>query len=550
MVQIAKLIGGAGTGKTTELLRILSEIVSRGVDPHDIGFVSFTQAARTEAAERVAGEFGVDAKRLQERGWFRTLHSVCYQGLGGKFGDRMITGTKADREWMEEVLGEPCRGFGSVGPTEDAGDVYEEAGRPAQALMIWGLARNRMVSIADVRKELAQCGEDVPSLEYCVGVAKMYEVAKYRDDRMDFTDLAGKFAGWVWDPEDEPRAGTPQGVTPDVPVWIFDEHQDVSRLLDSVAARLAYSPGCRWVYYAGDPFQSIYGFGGSDYRCLIDAPCDQYRVMERSWRCPEAILKLGEKILRPSADYFDRKIKPNEPGGEIRRVSSMREIVRHVDPNERWLMIARTNYHTTKIKAFLNREGLPWDYTRGSGGYVTPSLRTVCGTLYELQKGGDVDGATWETVLKNLPAGRGEGAFLERGVKTSVVAGKYTPPRGWIGLERVTEAGGTELLRDLIGSGSWVHHVQGADGYVSAIRKWGRSVADEPKIRVGTIHSVKGSEAENVIVLDSMSAKCNKGMRTIEGRDSERRIAYVAATRARKRLWILSQRNDRYRMEF
>ena len=139
---------------------------------------------------------------------------------------------------------------------------------------------------------------------------------------------------------------------------------------------------------------------------------------------------------------------------------------------------------------------------------------------------------------------------MQRGVKTTVVAGKYEPPRGLIGLERVVEGGATEVLRDVIASGGWVHHVQGAEAYVAATRRWGKDAANEPRVRVGTIHSVKGSEAENVVVLDSMSMKSHRGRRTREGMDAERRVAYVAATRARKRLWILSQRNDRYRMEF
>ena len=45
MPTIARLIGGAGTGKTTELMRILDGVLQQGIDPLQVGFVSFTKAA-------------------------------------------------------------------------------------------------------------------------------------------------------------------------------------------------------------------------------------------------------------------------------------------------------------------------------------------------------------------------------------------------------------------------------------------------------------------------------------------------------------------------
>ncbi|MEM1063529.1 MAG: UvrD-helicase domain-containing protein, partial [Planctomycetota bacterium] len=80
---VGKYIGGAGTGKTTTLVNTMSDLCERLVlSPHEIGFVSFTRAARSEAADRVASRFGLDAEDLTRNGWFRTLHSVCCKQLG------------------------------------------------------------------------------------------------------------------------------------------------------------------------------------------------------------------------------------------------------------------------------------------------------------------------------------------------------------------------------------------------------------------------------------------------------------------------------------
>src|SRR5690606_3805983 len=93
-----------------------------------------------------------------------------------------------------------------------------------------------------------------------------------------------------------------------------DEHQDVSRLLHSVALRLIEQPSCRWAYFAGDPFQALYGFSGADHHCFLESiEADKVRTMERSYRCPAGVLDLGEHILRRCSDYFDRGIKPASP---------------------------------------------------------------------------------------------------------------------------------------------------------------------------------------------------------------------------------------------
>jgi len=59
---------------------------------------------------------------------------------------------------------------------------------------------------------------------------------------------------------------------------------------------------------------------------------------------------------------------------------------------------------------------------------------------------------------------------------------------------------------------------------------------DDPLCRVDTIHGVKGSEADNVVVYDGMSPRVLAAYE-IDAQD-EHRAAYVAATRARNNLFI------------
>lgn len=553
MATTAKLIGGAGTGKTTELMRILGDVISTGVSPYEIGFCSFTRAARQEAAERVEAEFGIEAKQLQAIGWFRTLHSICYQSIGGGRKYKLLADNKESRAWIEEAVGEKVDGSVAVNDQDlpDASADGEQS-QAAIALSLWSLARNRLVSLDEVHAEQALLGGGMfVDLEHCRELVEKYERQKYLDDRMDFADVVGRAVGWRWDPAAEPMPTmSSEGELPDLPVWIFDEHQDSSRLLSSVSRALVDQPGCRWAYFAGDPFQSIYGFSGADHRCLLDQETDKTRIMQRSYRCPAGVLELSERVLRRCSDYFDREIMPNSDEHGVDATHQFRALLGEIDPaKESWLFIARTNLLAKRFYKALESEAIPWDYTRGSGGYCTPTVRSLCDSFGTLQNGLSLTREKFVEALKALPCRHQGQALLSRGVKTAAAAGKHPLPEETVSLDRVTDFGWTEQLQSMVRSGSWTSLVTDSHRFTDAKRRFGSEAAMNPNVRVGTIHSVKGSEADNVVMLDSLTRRVEMGRQSPDGFDAEQRVSYVGVTRARKRLIVLSQRKDRYRME-
>ena len=103
------------------------------------------------------------------------------------------------------------------------------------------------------------------------------------------------------------------------------------------------------------------------------------------------------------------------------------------------------------------------------------------------------------------------------------------------------EVGATEMLQKAIASGEWISLVDRGGEWRRQADKWGAALAAEPKVRVGTIHSVKGAEADNVALLTTTSRLVALGDEDIVQRDEECRIAYVAVTRAKKNLWIINE---------
>ena len=77
--------------------------------------------------------------------------------------------------------------------------------------------------------------------------------------------------------------------------------------------------------------------------------------------------------------------------------------------------------------------------------------------------------------------------------------------------------------------------------YIKAMRRNGEKLNQEPRIKLSTIHSVKGGEEDNVVLLTDLSNNTKKSYDKNE--DDENRLFYVGATRTREHLHIVRPKN-------
>ncbi|KKN79828.1 hypothetical protein LCGC14_0336830 [marine sediment metagenome] len=546
MPQIARLIGGAGTGKTTESLRIMDGVLERVHDPHLIGFVSFTRAARREASSRAADRFGMKPQKLETEGWFKTHHAICYKQLG--VGKELITDNAESKAWIRNNVDEDAAQV-----IDDSADMAEAfAGKATdadKALAIWGEARNRLEPLENAWGRAEATSERTPSYLDVEEIVQRYEQAKRLDGRVDFTDILARFSGWHLAVRGGAEKCEPDGEVPAVPCWFFDEAQDNSALTDAVARRLISHDDCEYAYVVGDFFQSIYGFGGASPHYFMGWDVSKERTMPKSYRCPPAILDVGEEILRDCTDYWDRGIQPADHEGVVDTAEMGRGIVADVDPAESWLLLARTNLLARKWGRLLDASGVPWTPTRGGGGWAAPRRNAAIRGLMAIQAGAPIDGAVWLDILKYVPS-RFEGQeTIVRGTKTDFAgcdADEAEDEWPFLLPDSLHEVGATKAFVVFARAGAWMQWIPKSREYVAAVGRWGEEAIQAANVRVGTIHSVKGSEADNVAVLTTLNEATVKGMRTDAGTDEELRVWYVAATRARRRLiWV--RENTRYR---
>ena len=89
---VQRIFGPPGTGKTTTLMKIIRKSLNKGVKPHEIAFVSFSNAATNEGKNRLLEEFPqYDSNDFIN---FRTLHSLSVS-LGCRRGKKFM-----DRKYM------------------------------------------------------------------------------------------------------------------------------------------------------------------------------------------------------------------------------------------------------------------------------------------------------------------------------------------------------------------------------------------------------------------------------------------------------------------
>lgn len=548
-MQTARVIGGAGTGKTTMMLGIMEKAMERpevARNPYALGFSSFTRAARSEAASRAAAAWGVSADDLSGQGWFRTAHSVAYRVLGVSKGE-ILGGSKDDDKWVSEAVGSDVAY--SMSEDDDGGvSLYTGDHVAAAALNYWSLARNLVVPLKQVVD--ADQNPDAPSADEVVKRIEQYEQAKRLDHRMDFTDMLCRFVGVRNSPADGPEFVTPEGTVPDTVVgWIFDEAQDASKLLDLACRRLLTGDAVKWAWCVGDPYQVLYSWAGasSEYFMSWDVGKNQ-KIMPKSYRCAPPIMALGERCLQRLPDYWDRGIAPADHEGSVEESENFEDDLSDLDPNEDTLVIARTNRHVGKIAAILDDIGMPFRKVKAKGGAYTRDLGM--GGLWRLQHGEAISGDQWGYILEMLPSKTTDGrTWLERGSKSRWSKGlNSTFDR--IYPEDLGHLGATEHLRAAIASGAWSGLPDGGTKWSAAAKRWGVDVVSNPKIRIGTIHSVKGQESDKVVMLTNLGRRIRESEENDQTRfNEERRIEYVGVTRARKKLIIAHDPREKYRME-
>lgn len=168
------VIAGAGSGKTTTLTARLEHLVSDGVDPSQVVAMTFTRKAAGEFAERLQGG-------PAEAVWSGTIHSFGYARLRAyreACSEPPLQVVTHPKSHIRRLIGKPSEG-------------YEEAvtGAPdnldlSQILSFIGGWQNELVE-----PEVALAGAEYPQEQWAARLYDAYTSWKQRTLHLDFGDM-------------------------------------------------------------------------------------------------------------------------------------------------------------------------------------------------------------------------------------------------------------------------------------------------------------------------------------------------------------------------
>jgi DNA helicase-2/ATP-dependent DNA helicase PcrA len=281
------------------------------------------------------------------------------------------------------------------------------------------------------------------------------------------------------------------------------------------------------VYVAGDDDQALFRFAGADVDEFLALQGDQL-VLEQSYRLPRTVHSLCSGISARISKRFAKKWRPRDDEGSVEYLSSLRDIEWREGT---YMFLARNRYLLDNVEYFVRTSGIP--YTYGKRSSVDPNDAQAIRAWEYLRRGDAVSAADVRKVYACMATGTG----VARGHKRL----DALPDDQLLTLQELKARHG--LRRDDIWHEA-LERITSEDRefYLAALRR-GEKLTRTPRVTISTIHGVKGGEADNVVVLSDMAARTFQEYRNDP--DDEHRVAYVAASRARRHLSILLPQSQR-----
>lgn len=490
--KVKLILGPPGTGKTTRLMQEL-DVALQTYDPRRICFVAFTKKAATEAVTRAAAQFQLTHEQLLH---FRTLHSLAFRQQG--FSSKEIMGV-GDYINIARSLGLHI----SYRGIREEGSFFGQT-KGDRLLFLVNIARLQNKSIEQIHADWI--GEHIPFYELEL-MHETIEAYKKSTGKLDFTDVIDRFI------ED--------GLVPDLDVLFVDEAQDLAPIQWTMVSKLAENVG--EVFVAGDDDQAIFRWAGADVKQFIDLPVDKTIVLDQSYRVPSKIATCANRVIELVETRHKKLWKPKLEQGTARFINTFETLDLSTGS---WMLLARNSYLLSQYQEHCLRRGYVFESSLEAP--VDPGLLACIKNWERLRKGQfiSVDQAL------SLYDYFGSKVGVAYGFKARL---KEENPERVVNIADLKREFG--LLVDTIWHEAMDRIPLEQREYLLGALRRGEKVEGDPRIKISTIHGVKGGEADNVVLLTDMAARTYQEY--LNNPEDEARVWYVAITRAQQALYVV-----------
>lgn len=581
------VLAGAGSGKTKVLTtRIAYLIKEHGVMPSNILAITFTNKAAKEMKDRVYKQVGDIASYIQ----ISTFHAFGLRlirensRLLGYESNFVILDSDDSLSVIKKILKEK-----NIDPK-----VYN----PKAIKNKISSCKNELMSPEEYSKYAIGDFEKLT-----LDVYKRYETILSVNNSVDFDDLLllpiKLFQSYpdILDKYQERYQ-----------YILVDEYQDTNEAQYKLTKMLSnkYSNIC----CVGDNDQSIYSFRGANYRNILnfekDFPNAKIIMLEQNYRSTANILNSANAVIKNNRERKDKKLWTSQGDGEqvvyYRAVSEKEEaafivgeikkLVEAGSSYEDTAIIYRTNAQSSSLEKEFVTKNIPYKVVGGTSFYSRKEIKDLLAYLRIIYN--DKDNISLTRVINVPKRGIGTKTLSDLSIRAeeaglsmfeAISGGKEQVFKDLVVslrklaeelsltelVDAVLEASGMRenykseksleadiRLENLEEFKSITKEFENRDGVtsledflmeISLLTDINEYRDSKNQVSLMTIHAAKGLEFENVFVVgleEGIFPHINSLLDTKE-LEEERRLCYVALTRARSKLYIL---NARRRMLF
>lgn len=581
-------IAGPGSGKTRALVYRAAHLLKSGVPPQQLMLVTFTNKASEEMKDRLEQILGF----RQEAIWAGTFHSLGARILRQHpdYFNRTRNFTIMDEDDSQSLWKEIINGYKEVLSEEEVNLFLKK--RTAERLV--SQSRNSGMNLEEVVREYYPRLEEY--LSWLLEIQSLYEKRKEENNAFDFDDLLLK---WLVLFENAPAIKN--SYLQKFQHVLVDEFQDTNYIQGKLVDIFAQGAN---VCVVGDDAQSIYGFRFADVENMLSFPqrhpeCEVIKL-EQNYRSHPEIVDLANLIISYNYQQLPKELFSCKPNGDKPVIAKLRDTYDEaqfvVDRMEDLLnegippgeiaVLYRSSYLASEVEFQLLKRKRPYRTFGGQKLIQKAHIRDILAWLKVVYNTKDT--VAWQRIISMQ---KGLGAATAQKLITSlqkseqpfhdIEQGKIKPSRGKEGWAIITATLSKLLTAETVPE--MIHYILQEGYYQTLVKNYPESweeryrsieqlaqyggrynnlaefleslsleealvwdQMDPTSIRnhltLSTIHSAKGKEWEAVFIL-----ALNEG--TFPGRmatdlEEERRLFYVAATRAKRYLYLLSREVD------
>ena len=569
------VLAGPGSGKTLVLtwrVRYLTEVCR--INPGEILVITFTRAAAREMKERYLRMTGSESTAVS----FGTFHAVFFQILKLAYGYR-----------SENILREEEK----YRFLKDA--VFRQKLEPDDEAELLSSISSEISRVKNERPDLQVYKATSCDSKSFRAIFNEYDNRLRRSGKIDFDDMLGYCYELLKERPDILGAWQRK-----FRYILVDEFQDINQLQYDIVRMLA-APEDN-LFIVGDDDQSIYRFRGAKPQIMLhfeeDYPAAKRVLLDTNYRCTGAIVEGAGRVIANNKERFPKDIRAQKDRGPAILTHLFKnqeeEYACVIDKIRLWrekggsygdiAVLFRTNTQPRKLVEELIAEGIPFRMRDSLPNLYDHWIVRDIFTYLRMSKGSlkrsdflqimnrpkryigreclESEEISWEALLTWYDDKPWVCERIEKLQKDLKLAGRLSPSgalhyiRHIIGyedyLKEYAEYRGrnpeelSAILDELAELAKGFSTLADWEAHISRVREELAKQAREREqnkdsVSLSTMHSSKGLEYRIVFIIDA-----NEGItphrRVIfeEDMEEERRLFYVAMTRAKELLYIFS----------